>query len=190
MNENEDFIESIEIDQILDCIADPTKIRVVAKTNREPKEVLPYICAEIANSMYKRGDESSEGFLGFSKGPKRITIYDSGKIAITKVDNEEEARILVEELKNRMNETYRRRDQIDINKIDKKVALHLGPLDVYQYLPKTNCGKCGEQGCMPYAIKLLNEEQKFSNCNTLDMPKYKGLKETLEEMLKLSGYEV
>ena len=186
----QNYIQNIIIEQIQDCIDDPTKIRVIARTNREPKEVLPYLCAEIANSMYHRGDQKAEGFLAFSKGSKRITIYDSGKIAITKVEDKEEACKLIEDLIIRMNEIYRKRGQIDTSQIDKKIALHLGPLDAYQYLPKTNCGACNEQSCMAYAIKLLNEEQKLANCNPLDMPKYKNIKETLQEMLLLAGYEI
>jgi acetyl-CoA decarbonylase/synthase complex subunit gamma len=38
------------------------------------------------------------------------------------------------------------------------------PLDVYQLLPKTNCGKCGEPNCMAFAVKLVNLEAKIEQC--------------------------
>jgi len=34
-----------------------------------------------------------------------------------------------------------------------KVRVEL--MDIYKYLPQTNCGKCGEQGCYSFAIKLM-----------------------------------
>jgi len=73
--------------------------------NRQTREILPYLCAKIANSMIHRGDETNEGFLVFSMGPKRVTIYDSGKMTLTKVDNGEDARMLLEELRTIINET-------------------------------------------------------------------------------------
>ncbi|MHC1597228.1 MAG: (Fe-S)-binding protein, partial [Methermicoccaceae archaeon] len=30
------------------------------------------------------------------------------------------------------------------------------PLEVYKYLPQTNCGECGETTCMAFAARLID----------------------------------
>ncbi|MEM1994941.1 MAG: acetyl-CoA decarbonylase/synthase complex subunit gamma [Nitrososphaerales archaeon] len=40
-------------------------------------------------------------------------------------------------------------------------------LDVYKYLPQTNCGECGEVNCMSFASKLLERRYKPSDCPPL-----------------------
>jgi hypothetical protein len=41
--------------------------------------------------MYHRGNGINEGLVVFSRGLKRVAVYDSGKRTATKVDNEGEA---------------------------------------------------------------------------------------------------
>ncbi|RLG45420.1 MAG: hypothetical protein DRN92_06785 [Thermoproteota archaeon] len=36
------------------------------------------------------------------------------------------------------------------------MATTISPTDVYKYLPRTNCGECGETTCMAFAVKLVN----------------------------------
>jgi acetyl-CoA decarbonylase/synthase complex subunit gamma len=40
----------------------------------------------------------------------------------------------------------------------------LSPLDVYQLLPRTNCGECGEKNCMAFAAKVVNREVEIERC--------------------------
>ena len=35
----------------------------------------------------------------------------------------------------------------------------LSPLNVIPLLPGTNCGQCGEQTCMSFAVKLLDQKE-------------------------------
>ncbi|MEM4514341.1 MAG: acetyl-CoA decarbonylase/synthase complex subunit gamma [Ignisphaera sp.] len=41
------------------------------------------------------------------------------------------------------------------------------PIEVYNLLPKTNCGKCGEPNCMAFAVKLVNFEASLEQCTPL-----------------------
>ena len=38
------------------------------------------------------------------------------------------------------------------------------PLDVYKYLPKTNCKKCGVDTCIAFSIQLINRQAKIEDC--------------------------
>ncbi len=64
------------------------------------------------------------------------------------------------------------------------MAVSLSPTEVYQYLPRTNCGECGEATCMAFAVKLVNREAFLHQCPPLTRPEYKENFEKLWEMLK------
>lgn len=49
----------------------------------------------------------------------------------------------------------------------RKGIRELSPLDVYVLLPRTNCGKCGENNCMAFATKLVNREVTLELCKPL-----------------------
>ena len=57
------------------------------------------------------------------------------------------------------------------------------PMEIYKFLPKTNCKLCGEQTCMSFAFKLLTKERKLEDCKPLYEPKYTAQRKKLEEML-------
>ncbi|MHA1264698.1 MAG: acetyl-CoA decarbonylase/synthase complex subunit gamma [Candidatus Helarchaeota archaeon] len=60
----------------------------------------------------------------------------------------------------------------------------VSPLQVTPLLPGTNCGKCGEETCMAYAVKLLDHLYELADCKPLleekkYAKKYKKLKELI-----------
>ncbi|MEM1798776.1 MAG: (Fe-S)-binding protein, partial [Candidatus Jordarchaeales archaeon] len=60
----------------------------------------------------------------------------------------------------------------------------LKPLDIYNYLPKTNCGECGLDSCMAFAYKLIEHELEVENCKPLATdPKFKKAFEELKELV-------
>jgi len=81
-----------------------------------------------------------------------------------------------------------KRNEIDITKPLQKILV--GALDVYKYLPKTNCKECGEQTCMAFAVKLLNGEKDVKDCKPLfEDRRYMGIRETLISLLISTGYD-
>jgi len=58
------------------------------------------------------------------------------------------------------------------------------PIRVYQLLPKTNCGKCGEPNCMAFAVKIVNFEAQLEQCTPLiEDPSYKQSYEELKSLV-------
>jgi len=45
------------------------------------------------------------------------------------------------------------------------------PLNLYKFLPKTNCGECGEETCMAFAAGLIARERTIDECKPLFDPK-------------------
>lgn len=65
------------------------------------------------------------------------------------------------------------------------------PIQVYQLLPKTNCGKCGEPNCMAFAVKLVNFEATPEQCPPIiEDPNYRQSLAKLVELLSPPVKEV
>ena len=54
--------------------------------------------------------------------------------------------------------------------------------DLYEYLPKTNCGQCG-MSCMKFASYLLSRDVRPDDCPPLSVPEFADKKEQLIEIL-------
>lgn len=63
-------------------------------------------------------------------------------------------------------------------------AKELSPIDVYKYLPKTNCKECGETNCMAFSAKLVTREATLQDCKPLLDPKQAGIFNKLWALLK------
>jgi len=164
-------VEITEIRQLLPCIADPSKLRVIANLAPPLRGSLKILEPLFPRSRYLDRTHS----LIIQKEEIIITVYSSGKVGMGMIKNESEAREVLEELK------------ITINKaISKGIApaprekINIGLMDIYESLPQTNCGKCGEQGCYTFAIKLIAKEITLDRCTPLEEPRYILNKERMQ----------
>ncbi len=66
----------------------------------------------------------------------------------------------------------------------------LGPLDIYPFLPRTNCGKCKAKVCMAFAAELAERSISIEECPELFQDKYKANLAKLRELLKPPVKEV
>uniref|UniRef100_A0A7C4S5J0 Fe-S protein n=1 Tax=Geoglobus ahangari TaxID=113653 RepID=A0A7C4S5J0_9EURY len=175
-----------EIKEILPCIADPSKYRVIGRIYvKNLKEVAPYLARVLPNASYNVKD----GWISFKKGQRIITIHSDGFVTMTMISEREEALSILKELEEKAKLAWEKRNEIDITKPLQKIFV--GALDVYKYLPKTNCKECGEQTCMAFAVKLLNGEKDVKDCKPLFREKkYFGIRETLIGLLSVAGFEI
>jgi acetyl-CoA decarbonylase/synthase complex subunit gamma len=65
------------------------------------------------------------------------------------------------------------------------MSKRLKPLDIFKYLPKTNCKICNEETCMAFAMKLIERDVELKDCTPLfEESKYQENKDTLIIMLR------
>ncbi len=66
------------------------------------------------------------------------------------------------------------------------------PLEIYNYLPRTNCGECGYDTCMSFAAHIIDRSAKVTDCKPLveEAKKDPKAKKKLEELLELTAPEV
>ncbi|MEM0088751.1 MAG: acetyl-CoA decarbonylase/synthase complex subunit gamma [Archaeoglobaceae archaeon] len=66
------------------------------------------------------------------------------------------------------------------------------PLEVYNFLPRTNCKECGYDTCMSFASHILDRSAKVFDCKPLvrDAEKDAKAKEKLEKLIELTSPEI
>jgi ArsR family metal-binding transcriptional regulator len=167
-------IEIASIRQVLPCIADSSKLRVSANMTPPLGGVLKLLEPLFPRSNYSDRKDS----LIIQKGEIITTIYGSGKVSIRMVENEAEAKEELERLKSIINEAIAKGEAPAPRE---KVKVDL--MEIYKHLPQTNCGKCGEQGCYSFAIKLMARQIALEICTPLKESGYTSNQEHLQVLV-------
>jgi len=167
-------IEIASIRQVLPCIADASRLRISSNITPPPGRVLKLLEPLFQRSSYSDRKNS----LIIQKGEIITTIYGSGKVSIRMVKNENEAKEELERLKSIINEAIAKGEAPAPRE---KVKVNL--MEIYKHLPQTNCGRCGEQGCYSFAIKLMARQAALELCTPLKEPEYANNQEHLEVLV-------
>ncbi len=64
------------------------------------------------------------------------------------------------------------------------------PMEIWEYLPGTNCGECGEKTCLAYASLLKDRKKSLEDCKPLFEPKYADKASKLMDLLAPEVREV
>jgi len=150
------LLRGFTIIRVIDCIADPSKNRIVAELWDEVDAVFPYLNSVVANLMY-----SPAGNCVTVKRGVRIPTFYPHMAVMAKVDGEEDAEAQLRWFQSLCNDVWSRRDEIEPCYERRR---QLGHLDVYYLLPRLNCGDCGERTCMAFAFRLLFGELGLDAC--------------------------
>lgn len=174
------FLKTITLCYVAPCMADEKKIRLIAYFNLDISEMLPYLNAVIKGASYNKNAST----LTFAKERRLINLYNI-KITIAKADDIIDAWHILDEIKALINKTYENRANIKPNYEEK---IKVTALQIYGWLPKTNCRLCGEATCLAFAVKFLQGEQKLSKCVPLSTEKrFDENKKIMQEMAEALG---
>ena len=165
-----------------ECNTFAETINAIASLSEDIGEVLPYLASVIKLCSYDNDTKT----LTFKQNGKAIAMYPR-QLAVTKLRDREEAKQVLDELKDLINSTYDKRG--NIQPCYKKGG-ELKYLDVFKLLPGTNCGECGQPTCLAFAAKLVQQEVNVARCLPLFSGRFEDKKEKLLEMLKTAGYQV
>ena len=113
----------------------------------------------------------------------RLITFRPQQIAITKLEDKNEARLVVEELKGIVNGTYANRDHIKPTYTSRPTHR---PLEIYTLLPGNNCKECGELTCLAFALNLANDKVKLTQCPLLFKKEFEVNRSKLKEFLPYS----
>ncbi|SNR98854.1 Metal-binding trascriptional regulator, contains putative Fe-S cluster and ArsR family DNA binding domain [Anaerovirgula multivorans] len=176
------FLEEVKMNFIKPCTTDAGKMQFKAKFSRNISQIFPYINAVLKNSSYNHKAAS----LTFKKEFKIITLFPE-KLAVAKIINESEAYEIMDLVKDLVNNTYEKIDEIEpLYEIRERPSA----IEIYKNLPKLNCRKCGVPTCLAFASKLLEGQINAKNCLPLHEESNKEKLEGIENMMQMLGYEI
>lgn len=98
--------------------------------------------------------------MTFKAQGKLITVHGR-KIAVNALKDEEEARKIVEWLKNEINDAWDKKESIKpcFTGMPKP-----GIIEILKLLPKTNCRECNETTCMVFATRIAEGAKCSQDC--------------------------
>jgi ArsR family metal-binding transcriptional regulator len=163
-----------------ECNPSVTTVNAIADLSDDISEVLPYLNATIKGCFYNPQADT----LRFVKDGRVIILYPM-LAAVSGLHDEIEARTVLDSLKELINTTYERREQI---KPSYKKGDELKVMDIYKLLPGTNCKECGEPTCFAFANKIVRQEANVSKCTPLYSEENSARREKLLGLLKAAGY--
>lgn len=138
------------------CQADAKGVHCFAHLNQDVSEALPYLNAALGGFEYLQNPPA----VTFRVQGKLITVHGD-KIAVNALKDENEARKIVEWMKNEINDAWDKKDQIEPCTTGMPKP---GIIDILKLLPKTNCRECGEPTCMVFATKVAEGAKGAENC--------------------------
>jgi ArsR family metal-binding transcriptional regulator len=136
-------------------------LRCVAYLDEDISDVLPYLNTVLKGHQYIKEPPS----LTLKFNGKLITLY-SQEIGINIVKGEDEAEKILHWLKQKINDTWKKRKEIEPSF---EVAQKPGILNILKLLPKINCHECGQPTCMVFAVLINEGEKSPEDCPQLDV---------------------
>jgi ArsR family metal-binding transcriptional regulator len=176
----ENLVSGLKLVRTLPCLAEPGKLIVIGEADVSLDGVLPLLNAILPNVI---SYNPLAGVMTLRRRPGLITLYP-GQVMITQVADVDDGLMLLAAVRDLINQTWARRDEIQPKREGRRVPR---PLDVYELLPRTNCGACGEMTCMAFAFGLLEARHQPDACPALADPAFAVQFQTLVDLLPPEG---
>ena len=153
---------------------------IVAKFDSEIGEVIPVLfIRNVGRSSYIE----SENILTIKVHGRLMTFYPDGRVAMNQIWDERVVKELMDDLMKEVNDAYEELlEEGPPTAEEVRRALSLSWKDVYELLPKTNCGECGYETCLSFAVDVLRGDAKLSECTSLKRMGEKADKLVLEKL--------
>jgi len=162
------------------CMPGEEKYSAFARLKQDITEALPYLNAVWKGAIY----DHEEKVLTWKMGGRAVSVRP-GEIAVSNLQDRDEAQEVIERLIRMINRTWERRNEITPSYQKRE---RLKPLDVYKLLPRTNCRECGYASCFVFASKLTVGEVELSACKLLFTDGYREQRQKLEAMLENAAF--
>jgi ArsR family metal-binding transcriptional regulator len=172
------LIKSYKLDiEVSKHSAEEFEYEAIAHLPIDISQVLPLLNATLRNGTYFTDGPA----FSWRRENHKIGFW-SDRIAADHLETREQAREVIQNLVELVNEVWEKRGEIEP---DTTTRENLQPLELYRLLPKTNCKACGESTCFSFALKLAAGQVDLSQCKPLYAERrYEEQKEQLEFLLE------
>jgi ArsR family metal-binding transcriptional regulator len=139
-----------------ECMPGAMSVQCFAHLDQDISPALPYLNAALGGFEYIRDPAS----VTFRIQGKLLTVHGN-KIAVNALQDEAEARKIVEWIRREVNDAWDRRDEIEpcFEGMPKPKVI-----EILKILPKTNCRECGSPTCMVFATRVAEGAKDSSDC--------------------------
>jgi len=176
------MLGEIRIERIMNCMADPRKIRFRAAFDEDIGELFPYLNAMLPGAIYNHAG----GSLTIRKDGRLLTLYPR-RIEGAKFEDERDAWEVLDWLKEEIEYCFEHRAELEPS-YERREGL--AAVDVYKLLPGSNCKRCGERTCLAFALRLVAEETSVLRCSPLFQAEHQEKRRELIRLLQAGGYPV
>jgi ArsR family metal-binding transcriptional regulator len=167
------LVESYRKEFVLPPNPKARHLRCYAHLDRNISELLPYLNTVLVGYQYYK----EPPMLTLKFQAKLITLYPQ-MIAINMVMDEAEADSILEWLRQEINDTWKKREEI---KPSFETAAKPKILDILKLLPKDNCQECGLPTCLVFAVQMSEGAKGYDDCPKLDALSRSKLKQYLNQ---------
>ncbi|MCJ7544105.1 MAG: hypothetical protein MUP47_06000 [Phycisphaerae bacterium] len=170
----EDVFGESRIMVLAPCVADLTKIRLIAHLSGDLAGAMPYLNAV----MHEASFNPAAPTLTYMDGYRFIVLYPQ-RIAVAKADDLVDGWRVLESIRRRANQAWARRAEIEpsYERREKPPAL-----EIFKRLPKTNCGACGQKTCLAFAVAVYIGNVPATRCGPVFGGRFSHLKDALVEI--------
>jgi len=126
--------------------------------------VFPYLNAVLEDTWY---DHQNQVLIGSESG--RRYAFRAGEIRVAGMADAADAPQIAREVTDRVSQAWHDRGRISACFSERKLP---AVIDIYQFLPKTNCKQCGYATCLVFAAELGGNPELMAQCPPLSQPEY------------------
>ncbi|BAF60434.1 predicted NADH:ubiquinone oxidoreductase [Pelotomaculum thermopropionicum SI] len=153
------YLRNYKIVGIGPCRAEGSMFRATAILSRDIAGLLPYLNAALKWCAYEPFVPS----LTFKCKGSPVVLHPDRVIVgqLREVDAAEE---ILDAVIAFINRVYTKKDSLHPQPLPKELPQ---PAGIYQLLPQTDCGGCGEATCIAFTVKLVKGEKKVEDCPSI-----------------------
>lgn len=167
-----------EYSKLLTCLGDRNKFRVVARLAPPPRHLLATMDPYFEKSTYSKKMNA----LLVKSESTIITVYDSGIVTMTRLNNDDHGREILDNVIATINRIRAGGSAGDTEQI-RGSRNPVDPMEINGALPRSNCGKCGYKSCYYFATMLAFEETCLEKCIPLHEDGYAANRETVSSLI-------
>ena len=175
------LVKSVSITKIQPCMAEEGRIKLAMQLDSALDQVMHTFASKFPPG--KVNYIKHKKILTLNTHERVITFFPSGKIMMMNTRDPEEGIKIVTEFMEKINQSYLERENGDAGDDLSEKLSKIGPLNIYNCLPQTNCEECGTATCMAFSMKLLSGDSTLDQCKPLLKVENQGKLNSLKELL-------
>jgi len=174
-----EIVGQIKLVSVSDSVSDPTRLRIEVRTGESFGDLIPLMAALIRGGAYNPARPS----LVLEEG-HRLVVFLNDIVVISRSDDIYDF-------------WFQLRCSVDLicDAFEKKSFIKpisdprqgIGAVEIFRRLPATNCGKCGFNACMEFAVALFTGKAWLDLCTPLFNHDMDSRRQSLSWLLQVLG---